>query len=226
MGCSPVQTYTPSSTEERLKAMEECWHEQIGQALHARGEVHIALSAAPTLLPWCRHLAATDWPWSTTRFYLVEDVWVPRGHAHSHYRQVYEAFYPHRIHLLGWETEAIEPENACRRYEKKLLHSLGNPPRLDLALLESDADGRIAALFPGSPALAIEDQWAAPSPVPHTSRMALTLTLPTLCQARACWIMTNQNTLSPPPNSPLRRLVEENANLTVFELEKAATLNR
>ena len=70
-----------------------------------------------------------------------------------------------------------------------LAATLGVPPRLDLALLGVGADGHVASLFPGHPALDETERYVVAvrdAPKPPAER--LTVTLPVLAAARAICI--------------------------------------
>jgi 6-phosphogluconolactonase len=82
-------------------------------------------------------------------------------------------------------ADAPDLFEAAATYERQLLAVLGSPPAFDFVLLGVGADGHIASLFPGHPALderrrvvaALTD---APKPPPRR----LTLTLPVLAAAK------------------------------------------
>jgi 6-phosphogluconolactonase len=74
---------------------------------------------------------------------------------------------------------------AARDYERILVATLGDPPRIDVVLLGMGPDGHIASLFPGHPALDETMRYVVPifdSPKPPPER--ITLTLLTLAAAR------------------------------------------
>lgn len=89
---------------------------------------------------------------------------------------------PTAVHRMP--ADALDLTEAAARYEEELLARLGSPPIFDLVLLGVGADGHIASLFPGHPAL--EERWRAvialtdaPKPPPRR----LTLTMPVLAAA-------------------------------------------
>ena len=85
---------------------------------------------------------------------------------------------PSQIYALDASLPLVDASNA---YQKELLATLGNQPRLDMVVLGMGPDGHTASLFPGHPLLEEERVWVAPiadSPKPPFAR--ITLTLPTL----------------------------------------------
>ena len=82
--------------------------------------------------------------------------------------------------------EAVDLDAAARGYERTLLASLGDPPRIDVALLGMGPDGHVCSLFPGHRELDETERYVlavADAPKPPPSRM--TLTLLALASARA-----------------------------------------
>jgi 6-phosphogluconolactonase len=74
--------------------------------------------------------------------------------------------------------EDADPARAARDYAAALRDALGDPPRLDLALLGVGADGHVASLFPGHRLLRAWDRDVATlddAPKPPARRMTLTL---------------------------------------------------
>jgi 6-phosphogluconolactonase len=85
-------------------------------------------------------------------------------------------------------TGADDLDAAAAAYAKDLRTTLGDPPRLDLALLGMGPDGHVCSLFPNrplphhGPVAVVRD---SPKPPPRR----LTLTMPVLAAARAIWVV-------------------------------------
>jgi 6-phosphogluconolactonase len=143
-------------------------------------------SAATALFP---RLVSVALDWTRVLFFWADERAVPPSDPESNYglaRALWlgPAGVPAaRIHRM--RGEAGDLERAAEQYEAELRAALGDPPRLDLALLGVGPDGHVASLFPGHRLLkeaarrvaALDD---APKPPPGR----LTLTLPMLAGAR------------------------------------------
>ena len=158
-------------------------------ALAARGSFSIALpggSVATTLFP---RLASAAVDWSRSDFFWVDERAVPPDDPESNFAAaralwLEPASIPgSRVHRM--RGDAADLDQAAWAYEAELRSALGDPPRLDVALLGVGPDGHVASLFPGHrlldetarPVAALQD---APKPPPRR----LTLTLPVLAAAR------------------------------------------
>jgi len=106
---------------------------------------------------------APDDPASNAR--LARDLWLDRAPI--------PLANVHRMRAEGEDLDA-----AARAYERVLLDVLGDPPRLDLALLGMGPDGHVCSLFPGHPALDETERYVLPvldAPKPPPRRVTLTL---------------------------------------------------
>ena len=87
------------------------------------------------------------------------------------------------IHRI--RAESADLEAAARDYDRLMRTVLGDPPRLDIALLGMGGDGHVCSLFPGHEALDETERYVVPvvdAPKPPPRR--ITLTLPALAAAR------------------------------------------
>ena len=158
-------------------------------AIAERGRFAIAVpggSVATTFFPRLAR-AAIEWP--RVHVFWADERAVPPDDPESNYavaRQLWlePAGVPGEcVHRMRGEADDLSTE--ARTHEQGLRGVLGDPPRLDVALLGVGPDGHVASLFPGHPVLeetiravaVVED---APKPPPRR----LTLTLPVLSGAR------------------------------------------
>jgi 6-phosphogluconolactonase len=120
--------------------------------------------------------------WSRVDFFWGDERAVGPDHPDSNYglarRLLLERITvdPGRVHRIP--AESGELSQAADEYAATLLRALGDPPRLDLALLGVGPDGHVCSLFPAHPLLDDETRWVAPvfdSPKPPPSRITLTL---------------------------------------------------
>jgi 6-phosphogluconolactonase len=127
-------------------------------------------------------------PWGNVHLFQVDERCVPPDHPDSNYRVVREALLD-RVPLpeANFHRMAVEQanlEDGAREYAAELARLLrpppGQPPRLDLAILGMGADGHVASLFSGSPALAERTSWVRVDFVERFGTRRMTLTFPIL----------------------------------------------
>jgi len=140
-------------------------------------------------------LAAADFPWSQTDAWMVDERFVPDGHA-DHNGSAIRAILgskPNSLHLI--DTAQATAVMAAERYAADLaavpaaaantgnlaaLPAAGAWPAFDFMLLGMGADGHTASLFPGTGAVDVVDRAAlavTPLTAPH---QRISLSLPVL----------------------------------------------
>ncbi len=163
------------------------------RALVRRGRCVVAVPGGATPLPMFAALAALSaeqrFDWSGATFVFVDERRVPYSSPDSNVGAAVQ-------HGLGALTGARvlgmpvagEAEHGARAYETSLREVLraaaGRYAAIDLVVLGVGADGHVASLFPGSPALDVSRRWVVPVEAPSGIRERLTLTLPLLRGAR------------------------------------------
>jgi 6-phosphogluconolactonase len=159
-------------------------------AIAGRGRFSCAVpggSVAETLFP---AFAALALPWDRVDVFFGDERAVPASDPDSNVglaRRLWLDAVPARVHAMP--TGQRDLATAATTYQDDLRATLGDPPRLDLALLGMGPDGHVCSLFPGHPLLDERTRWVAEitdSPKPPPRR--LTLTLPVLAAARAIWV--------------------------------------
>lgn len=176
-------------TTQNLAATFAARFEHEGErALAERGWFAIALSGGSLAMVLFPRLASVPFDWARTEFFWCDERAVSSEDPESNYglaRSLWldPAKVPEeRIHRM--KANAADLEAAAAAYAKILARRLGEPPRLDLALLGVGQDGHVCSLFPDHPLLLEQQRWVAPvtdSPKPPPRR--LTLTLPALAAA-------------------------------------------
>lgn len=170
--------------------------ELIGRAVRevngASGRISLGLAGGNTVGPVYEHLAAlpsVSRCWNAVSFYFGDERAVPPTHRDSNYRLAWETLLSRipdateRIHRM--EAERDDLDDAAREYEVLL------PGSFDLLLLGVGADGHVASLFPGSPALDENERRVVPSfgGIPRVAR--LTITPRVLAEARKIIVMVS-----------------------------------
>jgi 6-phosphogluconolactonase len=146
------------------------------------------LTGGSTGLIFLGALRDADVPWQHVTCYWGDERAVPPDHPDSNYALAERLLFaplgaraPRAIRMQG---ESPDLELAAREYEAAL------PPALDLLILGVGDDGHICSLFPGHPALVIEDRRVlavhdAPKPPPRR----LTLSLSYVCASTRVWVV-------------------------------------
>jgi 6-phosphogluconolactonase len=152
-------------------------------AISALGRFVVALSGGSTPKRMFQQLATKHLDWRHIHLFWVDERCVPPEHPDSNYGMTAEVLLNH-IEIPGENIHRIQgelaPEPAAANYEKELLNFFdGRLPVFDLILLGLGADGHMASLFPGSPALSEENHWVTAvdhkkPPLPMVDRITLT----------------------------------------------------
>jgi 6-phosphogluconolactonase len=176
--------------EGLVRTAVERFERLVRDAVAQRGRFSCALpggSVAEALFPAFAGLAI---PWQQVHIFFGDERAVPPTDPDSNYglaRRLWLDRVAARVHpmLTG---PADDLDAAATAYANELRATLGDPIRLDLALLGMGPDGHVCSLFPNRslpsdrPVAVIRD-----SPKPPPTR--LTLTMPVLAAARALWVV-------------------------------------
>lgn len=128
----------------------------ITRAVAQRGLCHLALPGGPFVRPIYSELAQFQIAWSDVVFYFTDERCVPTTHPASNFGEAVDKFL-HNPRIAAHQFQRIEAERADREaaaedYARVL------PDNFDVLLAEAGADGHVAALYPGSPALHASDR--------------------------------------------------------------------
>lgn len=171
-----------------IVASAAAWFERAARdAIGARGRFACALpggSVAEHLFP---ALARLPLEWERVHVFFGDERAVPPHHPDSNVglaRRLWLDAVPAVVHAMPTDGDLAA---GAATYAADLCATLGDPPRLDLALLGMGPDGHVCSLFPGRP---LPDGLVAivrDSPKPPPVR--LTLTMEVLTAARAVWVV-------------------------------------
>jgi 6-phosphogluconolactonase len=146
---------------------------------------HVALSGGSTPRRAYELAAETDADLSAATLWLGDERCVPPEDDRSNVRMVRESLCERlpeerRPRLFPVDT-ALGHDAAAAAYEALLRETLGNHPRVDLALMGLGPDAHTASLFPGKPAVQETQRLAVGVPEagmePQVPRVTLTLPL-------------------------------------------------
>ncbi len=185
-----------SSLEELHRSAAHAIVHEAQKAVAARGLFSLVLSGGSTPKAVYEQLAGemthSHVTWENVHVFWGDERCVPPDHAESNYRMVHETLLrritipPTNIHRIEAE---LPPKDAAERYEKELrlffMLKEKEFPRFDLILLGLGEDGHIASLFPGTPILTETKRLVAETFVPKLKANRISMTLPTINNARA-----------------------------------------
>lgn len=179
----------------RTAANELC--KVLSNAIAARGKASFVLSGGKTPRPLYTMLAGEfreTIDWSKIDFFWGDERYVPPEHEASNFGFARGALLqplnisPDRIHRMP--TESGDPANAALSYERHLQEYFGSSEcSFDLLLLGMGADGHVASLFPGSPALQEKNRLVVVTNAPATPVTRLSLTFRALNAASTVMIL-------------------------------------
>jgi 6-phosphogluconolactonase len=153
------------------------------------GRFTVALSGGSTPKAMFQILAekpfADTLPWSSIYFFWGDERCVPPDHAESNYRMANETLLSKvpipRENIFRIPAEDEDHERAAANYSetiRQFFKSAGAEPEwphFDLVFLGMGADGHTASLFPGTPALRVNDRIAAANYVEKLQSWRITL---------------------------------------------------
>lgn len=160
------------------------------------GNCHLALCGGTTPGDLYRHLASSDYSesvaWDKVQIFFGDERDVPQDDVENNYRMVSKVLLDHvpipleRIHPMPADCRDLAA--AAEQYEnmiRRLVPAEGNDtPVFDLVLLGMGAEGHVASLFPGTPAVAEKSRLVLAQFVPVIGRNRMTFTFPLINAAR------------------------------------------
>ncbi|MDP8977251.1 MAG: 6-phosphogluconolactonase [Actinomycetota bacterium] len=152
----------------------------------SRGRCVVALSGGRTPGPTWDDLARHDLPWRQVTVTQADERVAPDGHPERNWALLCErlldvAGVPGTGRLPMPVTDG-DLQGAAVRHAARLRQLCGDPPMLDVVHLGLGADGHVASLVPGDPAL--EETGTVAVTGPYRGRRRMTLTFDALGAAR------------------------------------------
>lgn len=191
MGLKPAtaEVRIVATLEDLAQIGAELFIAQAQAALDRPGAFTAVLTGGSTPRPLYRHLAESAQArslWEKIHFFWGDERHVLPDHPDSNYRMACDALELNRlvpaaqIHRIP--AEDPDPERTALDYERSLRDffrlTSGQSPRFDLVLLGLGADGHVASLFPGSPALGEHERLVVADWREDRAAYRITLTAP------------------------------------------------
>lgn len=163
-------------------------------ALDAEPRVTLCLTGGSTPVPAYERLGrAEDINWDRVHVFWGDERSVPPDHPESNYAMAARTLLKpvgvpeSNVHKMPGDCP---PDEGAAVYEQALEQFFGDELRFDVLHLGMGDDGHTASLFPGSPALEVTDRRVVATEAPASAavRDRLSLTFPTLAQARLCFV--------------------------------------
>jgi 6-phosphogluconolactonase len=156
---------------ERAKGRERCSIALSG------GSTPVPLYVALGSSPLREELAATPVTWA-----VVDERYVPFDDPRSNAGMIQRTLFAHGMspghRFLPFRTDFPDPHESAAEYEREW-QTLG-VDTLDVVVLGIGDDGHTASLFPGTPALDVEDRIAIAHFVPKVEMWRVTITKPVI----------------------------------------------
>ena len=171
-------------------------------AIRRRGRFILALTGGSTPLAVCPLLVVPPrvrmLDWTRVEFFFGDERAVPPNDPESNYNTARLALLDYlprlrmeQVHRMPCELEDMDA--GAWQYEEELRRVVGGEgiPRFDLVWLGMGADGHMASLFPGTPALEERERLVVANWVPSLEAWRMTLTYPVLNAAREAMFVVN-----------------------------------
>jgi 6-phosphogluconolactonase len=174
-------------------------------AAEQRGRFAFAMSGGRS--PWAMLAILGElegMPWDRTELFQVDErVDSPGSPDRNLTHMVLGLSMDHQAALRPMPVTQRDLDGAAREYESAL------PECFDLIHLGLGPDGHTASLVPGDPVLEVSDRRVAITAEPYQDHRRMTLTYPTLSDARRIlWLVTG-----PDKREPLAKLLEEDESI-------------
>lgn len=194
-----VTTHSFTDCKAQAAALAERAADQLRAQLATHGEAALAVSGGSTPKQFFARLAGQKLDWANVHVTLVDERWVPESDSRSNARLV-------RSLLLQGDAAAakfvplytgdVSPEAGLDRARARI-DALPRP--FDVVVLGMGDDGHTASFFPGgdhlAEALDLEGTTSVlPMHAPGAGEPRITLSLPTLLQTRALYLLVSGDT--------------------------------
>ena len=191
-----VTTHSFTDCNAQSQALAERVAERLRNALSERGHAVLAVSGGSTPKDFFERLSREKLDWSKVQVTLVDERWVPDSDERSNAHLVESHLLQHaaaNARFIPLYTGDATPEAGLAKADARI-NALSLP--FDVVVLGMGEDGHTASFFPGGDHLAeaLDMQGSArvlPMHAPDAGEPRITLTLPTLLETRALYLLVS-----------------------------------
>ena len=191
-----VTTHSFTDCQAQAQALAERVADRLRTALSERSQAVLAVSGGSTPKDFFDRLSHEKLAWSKVQVTLVDERWVPDSDERSNAQLVKSHLLQHAAasaRFIPLYTGDATPEAGLTKADARI-SSLPLP--FDVVVLGMGEDGHTASFFPGGDHLAeaLDMQGSArvlPMHAPDAGEPRITLTLPTLLETRALYLLVS-----------------------------------
>ena len=181
--------------DEAYDYFVQAFVEEAKRAVAARASFSVCLAGGHTPLPFYEKLKdpsiALMINWQLLDLFLGDERCVPLNDPDCNWSNILPHFVTppmdqaRKHRLVG---DSLDHEKAARDYETEL-KKICPQGKVDLLMLGIGEDGHTASLFPQTAALQEKTKLVTVNSVPQKKETRLTITFPTIQQARSVWVL-------------------------------------